>query len=125
MSEYEKLKAARDFYMQAQKEKGMDRVTSKDIEFQRKNSKSLDHLGSTMGMYPFVRKNKSSKSEMEKDKKTFQNDRTKPLPKKAYTQDDQELRYDADTSTEGSFSHGGEVRGGGAAIRGKGFKGVF
>ena len=79
-----------------------------------------------MKMYPGTPlKKRGSISQASKDKKTFQNDRTKPLPKEAYTQDDQELRYDADTSTEGSFSHGGEVRGGGAAIRGKGFKGVF
>jgi hypothetical protein len=79
-----------------------------------------------MKMYPGTPLKKGgSISQASKDKKTFQNDRTKPLPKEAYTQDDQELRYDADTSTEGSFSHGGEVRGGGAAIRGKGFKGVF
>ena len=121
------LERARKQYILANRSQTQDRLTQDDVALAKARMKymSEDNLGSTLGIYPFVRKNKSSKSEMEKDKKTFQNDRTKPLPKEAYTQDDQALRYDADTSTEGSFSHGGEVRGGGAAIRGKGFKGVF
>jgi hypothetical protein len=121
------LERARRQYSVANRSQTQDRLTQDDVARAKARMKymSEDNLGSTLGIYPFVRKNKSSKSEMEKDKKTFQNDRTKPLPKEAYTQDDQALRYDADTSTEGSFSHGGEVRGGGAAIRGKGFKGVF
>ena len=96
------LERARKQYILANRSQTQDRLTQDDVALAKARMKY-----------------------MSENKKTFQNDRTKPLPKEAYTQDDQALRYDADTSTEGSFSHGGEVRGGGAAIRGKGFKGVF
>ena len=54
------------------------------------------------------------------DEEIYQNDRTEGLPEEAYEQEDQTISNEAP-----KMNHGGEVRGGGSAIRGKGFKGVF
>jgi hypothetical protein len=73
---------AADIYVRAQKEKGMDRVTQKDIEI-------------------------------------YQNDRTQPLPKKAYEQADQELTYEE--KAKGGMMN---CKGGRKAIGGTKFTGV-
>ena len=54
------------------------------------------------------------------DEEIYQNDRTEGLPEEAYEQEDQTISNEAP-----KMNIGGEVRGGGSAIRGKGFKGVF
>lgn len=54
------------------------------------------------------------------DEEIYQNDRTEGLPEEAYEQEDQTISYEAP-----KMNTGGEFRGGGSAIRGKGFKGVF
>jgi hypothetical protein len=87
----------------------------------KKKSKSLDHLGSTLGILPFVRKNKKnvSDSEMKEMIESFQNDRTRGLPQEAYEQEDQSISYEAP-----KMNMGGEmVRGMGKAV--KGFKKVI
>jgi len=61
------------------------------------------------------------KAMMESDIEIYQNDRTKGLPKEAYEQEDQELRYEAPIE---KMNMGGECRGS-KAIRGKKFTGVF
>ena len=61
------------------------------------------------------------KAMMESDIEIYQNDRTKGLPKEAYEQKDQELRYEAPIE---KMNMGGECRGS-KAIRGKKFTGVF
>ena len=72
------------------------------------------------------KKKKTSKSEMEKDIEIYQNDRTKGLPKEAYEQQDQELRYELPEPSIEKMNTGGmgECRGS-KAIRGKKFTGVF
>jgi hypothetical protein len=94
-----------------------------DKKKKKKKPESLNHFGSTMGILPFVRKNNKNASEAEiKDMiESFQNDRTKGLPKEAYEQEDQELRYEAPIE---KMNMGGECRGS-KAIRGKKFTGVF
>ena len=88
-----------------QRLKNKDRLTQKDLD-------SLDSTGAAFGIYPFVRD--------KTDEEIYQNDRTKGLPEEAYEQEDQTISNEAP-----KMNHGGEVRGGGSAIRGKGFKGVF
>jgi len=99
-----------------------------DKKKKKKKPESLNHFGNTMGIYPFVRKNNknASKSEMEKDIEIYQNDRTKGLPKEAYEQEDQELRYESPEPSIEKMNTGGmgECRGS-KAIRGKKFTGVF
>ena len=89
----------------------------------KKKSKSLDHLGSTLGILPFVRKNKENSDRLtDKDLEmieSFQNDRTRGLPQEAYEQEDQSISYEAP-----KMNMGGEmVRGMGKAV--KGFKKVI
>jgi protein associated with RNAse G/E len=52
-------------------------------------------------------KKKTKKSQMEADIEIYQNDRTKPLPKEAYEQEDQELRYENPEPSIKQFSCGG------------------
>ncbi len=85
-----------------QRLKNKDRLTQKD----------LDSTGAAFGIYPFVRD--------KTDEEIYQNDRTEGLPEEAYEQEDQTISNEAP-----KMNIGGEVRGGGSAIRGKGFKGVF
>lgn len=105
MSEKQKIIEQRMKYMIAKerlKNKNKDRLTQKD----------LDSTGAAFGIYPFVRD--------KTDEEIYQNDRTQGLPQEAYEQEDQSISYEAP-----KMNTGGEVRGGGSAIRGKGFKGVF
>jgi hypothetical protein len=111
---------------------------------QKENPKSLDHLGSTMGIYPSVRKSKDLQEAQQRDAyikaqkeamkemrdritqrdvETFQNDRTKPLPREAYEQVDQELTYPDEVEGKNS---GGMIKckGGRKAIGGTKFTGV-
>ena len=88
------------------KNKNKDRLTQKDLD-------SIDSTAGTFGIAPFVRKDKT-------DEEIYQNDRTEGLPEEAYEQEDQTISNEAP-----KMNIGGEVRGGGSAIRGKGFKGVF
>ena len=89
-----------------QRLKNKDRLTQKDLD-------SIDSTAGTFGIAPFVRKDKT-------DEEIYQNDRTEGLPEEAYEQEDQTISNEAP-----KMNIGGEVRGGGSAIRGKGFKGVF
>ena len=109
MSEKQKIIEQRMKYMIAKerlKNKNKDRLTQKDLD-------SIDSIAGTFGIYPAVRKDKT-------DEEIYQNDRTEGLPEEAYEQEDQTISNEAP-----KMNHGGEVRGGGSAIRGKGFKGVF
>jgi hypothetical protein len=107
MSEKQKIIEQRMKYMIAkQRLKNKDRLTQKDLD-------SLDSTGAAFGIAPFVRKDKT-------DEEIYQNDRTEGLPQEAYEQEDQSISYEAP-----KMNTGGEFRGGGSAIRGKGFKGVF
>ena len=131
MSEKQKIIEQRMKYMIAKqrlKNKNKDRLTKKD----------LDSTGAAFGIYPFVRKDKTDSVNrtdylekitndpdyqskfLKKDIETYQNDRTEGLPEEAYEQEDQTISNEAP-----KMNIGGEVRGGGSAIRGKGFKGVF
>ena len=78
--------------------KDRDRLTQKDIKDSVDRTYELDKT----------------------DEEIYQNDRTEGLPEEAYEQEDQTISNEAP-----KMNHGGEVRGGGSAIRGKGFKGVF
>ena len=98
MSEKQKIIEQRMKYMIAKERlKDKDRLTQKDIK------DSVDRT-----------------DELEKDIETYQNDRTQGLPQEAYEQEDQTISNEAP-----KMNTGGEFRGGGCAIRGKGFKGVF
>lgn len=103
MSEKQKIIEQRMKYMIAkQRLKNKDRLTKKD----------LGSIGAAIGIYPSVRD--------KTDEEIYQNDRTEGLPEEAYEQEDQTISNEAP-----KMNTGGEVRGGGSAIRGKGFKGVF
>jgi len=88
-----------------------DRLTQKDIALAKARMK-----------YIAANKNKKKTQDRltQEDIETYQNDRTQGLPQEAYEQEDQTISNEAP-----KMNHGGEVRGGGSAIRGKGFKGVF
>ena len=94
-----------------QRLKNEDRLTQKDIK---------DSVDRTDYLEEITNDPEYQAKLLKKDIETYQNDRTQGLPQEAYEQEDQTISNEAP-----KMNHGGEVRGGGSAIRGKGFKGVF
>ena len=94
-----------------QRLKNEDRLTQKDIKDSVNRTDYLEEIDNDP---------EYQAKQLKKDIETYQNDRTQGLPQEAYEQEDQTISNEAP-----KMNHGGEVRGGGSAIRGKGFKGVF
>jgi hypothetical protein len=118
MSEYENVKAVRDKYGRAYKklkDGKYDRLTIKNV--QEANQRDA-----------YINAQKEAMKQMrdritQRDIETFQNDRTRPLPKEAYEQVDQELTYPDEV--EGKKSGGMmKCKGGRKAIGGTKFTGV-
>ena len=97
-----------------QRLKNEDRLTQKDIKDSVDRTDYLEKITNDPDYQAkLLKKDKT-------DEEIYQNDRTEGLPEEAYEQEDQTISNEAP-----KMNIGGEVRGGGSAIRGKGFKGVF
>jgi hypothetical protein len=111
----EQMLRTRKAYVNANANKKSDRLTTKDLqEAQQRDA--------------YINAQKEAMKQMrdritQRDIKTFQNDRTRPLPKEAYEQVDQELTYPDEV--EGKKSGGMiKCKGGRKAIGGTKFTGV-
>jgi hypothetical protein len=120
MSEYENVKAVQDKYGRAYKklkDGKYDRLTTRDLQQAQQRA-------------AYIKAQEKAMKEMrdritQRDVETFQNDRTRPLPKEAYEQVDQELTYPDELEVEGKKSGGMmKCKGGRKAIGGTKFTGV-
>jgi hypothetical protein len=105
----------RKAYVNANANKKSDRLTTRDLQQAQQRDAYINAQKEAM---------KQMRDRMtQRDVETFQNDRTRPLPKEAYEQVDQELTYPDEV--EGKKSGGMmKCKGGRKAIGGTKFTGV-
>ena len=106
---------ARKAYVNANDNKKSDRLTTRDLQQAQQRAAYINAQKEAM---------KQMRDRItQRDIETFQNDRTRPLPKEAYEQVDQELTYPDEV--EGKKSGGMmKCKGGRKAIGGTKFTGV-
>jgi hypothetical protein len=111
----EQMLRARKAYVNANDNKKSDRLTTKDLQEAQQRDAYIKAQKEAM---------KQNRDRItQRDIETFQNDRTRPLPKEAYEQVDQELTYPDEV--EGKKSGGMiKCKGGRKAIGGTKFTGV-
>jgi hypothetical protein len=111
----EQMLRTRKAYVNANANKKSDRLTTRDLQQAQQRDAYINAQKEAM---------KQMRDRMtQRDIETFQNDRTRPLPKEAYEQVDQELTYPDEV--EGKKSGGMmKCKGGRKAIGGTKFTGV-
>ena len=111
----EQMLRTRKAYVNANANKKSDRLTTRDLQQAQQRDAYINAQKEAM---------KQMRDRItQRDIETFQNDRTRPLPKEAYEQVDQELTYPDEV--EGKKSGGMmKCKGGRKAIRGTKFTGV-
>ena len=111
----EQMLRARKAYVNANDNKKSDRLTTRDLQQAQQRAAYIKAQEEAM---------KQNRDRItQRDIETFQNDRTRPLPKEAYEQVDQELTYPDEV--EGKKSGGMmKCKGGRKAIGGTKFTGV-
>jgi hypothetical protein len=111
----EQMLRTRKAYVNANANKKSDRLTTRDLQQAQQRDAYINAQKEAM---------KQMRDRMtQRDVETFQNDRTRPLPKEAYEQVDQELTYPDEV--EGKKSGGMmKCKGGRKAIGGTKFTGV-
>ena len=111
----EQMLRARKAYVNANDNKRSDRLTTRDLQQAQQRAAYIKAQEEAM---------KQNRDRItQRDIETFQNDRTRPLPKEAYEQVDQELTYPDEV--EGKKSGGMmKCKGGRKAIGGTKFTGV-
>jgi type II secretory pathway pseudopilin PulG len=111
----EQMLRARKAYVNANDNKKSDRLTTRDLQQAQQRAAYINAQEEAM---------KQNRDRItQRDIETFQNDRTRPLPKEAYEQVDQELTYPDEV--EGKKSGGMmKCKGGRKAIGGTKFTGV-
>jgi hypothetical protein len=111
----EQMLRTRKAYVNANANKKSDRITTRDLQQAQQRDAYINAQKEAM---------KQMRDRItQRDIETFQNDRTRPLPKEAYEQVDQELTYPDEV--EGKKSGGMmKCKGGRKAIGGTKFTGV-
>jgi type II secretory pathway pseudopilin PulG len=111
----EQMLRKRKAYVNANDNKKSDRLTTRDLQQAQQRAAYINAQEEAM---------KQNRDRItQRDIETFQNDRTRPLPKEAYEQVDQELTYPDEV--EGKKSGGMiKCKGGRKAIGGTKFTGV-
>jgi hypothetical protein len=113
----EQMLRIRKDYETANANKTSDRLTSRDLQ------QASQKAAYIKAQKEALKQNRDRITQ--RDVETFQNDRTRPLPREAYEQVDQELTYPDELEVEGKKSGGMmNCKGGRKAIGGTKFTGV-